>query len=180
MQQTTTLFTRYLQLSDTVEPSDTVEQTARIKGTGVCRGWKYSASEWKLCGRCVDKYVKMVDTEGMRCGLFKFIPRKNWLANRPRYESRYLWRGAKLIRVQVQWHTATGQLGQGPQYAYPSSSSSLAWQPYVGPGLPQKLLPAEVSGYCFFRFRDKSFPRWRCQPHVQPPAILEGQCFLSG
>jgi hypothetical protein len=26
----------------------------------------------------------------------------------------------------------------------------------VGPGLPQKLLPAEVSGYCFFRFRDKS------------------------
>jgi hypothetical protein len=35
-------------------------------------------------------------------------------------------------------------------------SSSLARQPYVGPGLPQKLLPAEVSGYCFFRFRDKS------------------------
>jgi hypothetical protein len=25
-----------------------------------------------------------------------------------------------------------------------SSSSSLARQPYVGPGLPQKLLPAEV------------------------------------
>jgi hypothetical protein len=25
----------------------------------------------------------------------------------------------------------------------------------VGPGLPQKLLPAEVSGYCFFRFHDK-------------------------
>jgi hypothetical protein len=25
----------------------------------------------------------------------------------------------------------------------------------VGPDLPQKLLPAEVSGYCFFRFRDK-------------------------
>jgi hypothetical protein len=37
-----------------------------------------------------------------------------------------------------------------------SSSSSSARQPYVGPGLPQKLLPAEVSGYCFFRFRDKS------------------------
>jgi hypothetical protein len=36
------------------------------------------------------------------------------------------------------------------------SSSSLARQPYVGPGLPQKLLPAEVSGYCFFRFGDKS------------------------
>jgi hypothetical protein len=36
------------------------------------------------------------------------------------------------------------------------SSSSSARQPYVGPGLPQKLLPAEVSGCCFFRFRDKS------------------------
>jgi hypothetical protein len=35
-------------------------------------------------------------------------------------------------------------------------SSSLARQPYVRPGLPQKLLPAKVSGYCFFRFRDKS------------------------
>jgi hypothetical protein len=37
-----------------------------------------------------------------------------------------------------------------------SSSSSSARQPYVGPGLPQKLLPAEVSGYCFVRFRGKS------------------------
>jgi hypothetical protein len=37
------------------------------------------------------------------------------------------------------------------------SSSLLARQPYVGPGLPQKLLPAKVSGYCFFGFRDKSF-----------------------
>jgi hypothetical protein len=35
-------------------------------------------------------------------------------------------------------------------------SSSLAPQSYVGPGLPQKLLPAEVFDYCFFRFRDKS------------------------
>jgi hypothetical protein len=40
-----------------------------------------------------------------------------------------------------------------------SSSSSLARQPYVGPGLPQKLLPAEVSGYCFFIFRDNSISR---------------------
>jgi hypothetical protein len=39
-------------------------------------------------------------------------------------------------------------------------SSSLARQPYVGPGLPQKLLPAKVSGYCFYRFREKSFPGW--------------------
>jgi hypothetical protein len=37
-----------------------------------------------------------------------------------------------------------------------SSSSSLARQPYVSSGLPQKLLLAKVSGYCFFRFRDKS------------------------
>jgi hypothetical protein len=37
-----------------------------------------------------------------------------------------------------------------------SSSSSLAWQLYVGPGLPQKLLPVKVSGYCFFRFHNKS------------------------
>jgi hypothetical protein len=37
-----------------------------------------------------------------------------------------------------------------------SSSSSLARQPCVGPGLPQKLLPAKVSSYFFFRFRDKS------------------------
>jgi hypothetical protein len=37
-----------------------------------------------------------------------------------------------------------------------SSSSSLARQPYVGPGLPQKLLPAEVSSYFFFRFLDES------------------------
>jgi hypothetical protein len=36
------------------------------------------------------------------------------------------------------------------------SSSSLARQPYVGPGLPQKLLTDKVSDYCFFRFRDKS------------------------
>jgi hypothetical protein len=38
-------------------------------------------------------------------------------------------------------------------------SSSLARQPYVGLGLPQKLLPAKVSGYCYFRFRDKSLFR---------------------
>jgi hypothetical protein len=40
---------------------------------------------------------------------------------------------------------------------YILSSSSLARQPYVDPGLPQKLLPAEVSGYCLFRFRGNSF-----------------------
>jgi hypothetical protein len=25
-----------------------------------------------------------------------------------------------------------------------------------------------------------NFPRWGCQPHAQPPAILEDRCFLSG
>jgi hypothetical protein len=35
------------------------------------------------------------------------------------------------------------------------TSSSLARQPYVGPGLPQKLLPAKVFSYYFFRFCDK-------------------------
>jgi hypothetical protein len=55
--------------------------------------------------------------------------------------------------------------------------SSLARQPYVGPGLPQKLLPAEVPGYCFFKFRDKSIfqgggfsptpnPRLSCRANV--------------
>jgi hypothetical protein len=37
-----------------------------------------------------------------------------------------------------------------------------------------------VSGYCLFRFGDKSFTGWDCQPHAHPPAILEGRCFLSG
>jgi hypothetical protein len=36
------------------------------------------------------------------------------------------------------------------------------------------------SSDCFFRFRDKSYPGWGCQPHAQPSAILEGRCFLSG
>jgi hypothetical protein len=40
--------------------------------------------------------------------------------------------------------------------SFQTSPSSLARQPYVGPGLPQKLLPAKVSCYCFFGFRDKS------------------------
>jgi hypothetical protein len=26
----------------------------------------------------------------------------------------------------------------------------------------------------------ESFPGWGYQPHTQPPAILEGRCFLSG
>jgi hypothetical protein len=39
----------------------------------------------------------------------------------------------------------------------------------------------KLSGYCFFRFRDKSlFQGWSCQPHSQPATIMEGRCFLSG
>jgi hypothetical protein len=36
-------------------------------------------------------------------------------------------------------------------------------------------------GYFFFSFLDNIiFPGWGCEPHAQPPAILEDQCFLSG
>jgi hypothetical protein len=62
-----------------------------------------------------------------------------------------------------------------------SSSSSLALQPCVSPGLPQKLLPAKESSYFFLRFRDKNlFQGGVVSPTPNPPAILEGQCFLSG
>jgi hypothetical protein len=42
--------------------------------------------------------------------------------------------------------------------SYPQGflSSSSALQPYVNHGLLQKLLPAKVSGYCFFRFHDEN------------------------
>jgi hypothetical protein len=34
---------------------------------------------------------------------------------------------------------------------------------------------------CVFSFRDNFFfPGWGLQPHAQPPAILDDQCFLSG
>jgi hypothetical protein len=38
-----------------------------------------------------------------------------------------------------------------------------------------------LAGCCFFSFCDKIFsPGWGCQPHAQPPVILQDQCFLSG
>jgi hypothetical protein len=55
-------------------------------------------------------------------------------------------------------------------------SSSLARQPYVGPGLPQKLLPAEVIGYSFFRFRDKSL----FQGGVVSPTPWRADVFCQG
>jgi hypothetical protein len=59
------------------------------------------------------------------------------------------------------------------------SSSSLARQPYVGPGLPQKLLPAEVSS-CSSNFVTRVFQGGVVSPHAQAPAVMEGRCFLSG
>jgi hypothetical protein len=54
---------------------------------------------------------------------------------------------------------------------YVSSSSSSALQPGVGFGLP----------HIFWGFRNNDcFTGWGCQPHAQPPAILEDQRFLSG
>jgi hypothetical protein len=58
-----------------------------------------------------------------------------------------------------------------------SSSSSLARQPYVVPGLPQKLLLAEVSSYSFFRFRDKSLFQGGLSAPRPTPVILEGRFF---
>jgi hypothetical protein len=77
------------------------------------------------------------------------------------------------------WPGTTSAKVSHELFSSSSSSSSLVWQPCVDPGLPQKLLPAKVSGYCF-RFCDKSFPGWGCQPHAQPPATLEGWYSLSG
>jgi hypothetical protein len=53
-----------------------------------------------------------------------------------------------------------------------SSSTSLARQPYMGPDLPQKLLPAKVSSYSFFRFRHKSI----FQGGVVSPTMTEHCC----
>jgi hypothetical protein len=62
-----------------------------------------------------------------------------------------------------------------------SSSSSLARQPYVGPGLPQKLLPAEATGYCFFRFRDKSlFQGGVVSPTPNPRLSWRADVFYQG
>jgi hypothetical protein len=52
-----------------------------------------------------------------------------------------------------------------------SSSSSLARQPYVGPGLPQKRFPAKVSGYCFFRLRDKCIFQGEVVSHKTKPLL---------
>jgi hypothetical protein len=62
-----------------------------------------------------------------------------------------------------------------------SSSSSLARQPYVGPGVPQKLPPAKVSGYCFFRFRDKSlFQGGVVSPTPNPRLSWRADVFCQG
>jgi hypothetical protein len=63
-----------------------------------------------------------------------------------------------------------------PEVLYRNTSSS-ARQPYVGPGLPQKLLPPEVSGYCFFTFRDESFFRVGWSALRLTPGYPEGPMF---
>jgi hypothetical protein len=60
-----------------------------------------------------------------------------------------------------------------------SSSSSLARQHYVGPGLPQKLLPAEVSGY-YFRFRHKSPFQVEVSPTPSPRLSWRAYVFCQG
>jgi hypothetical protein len=60
-----------------------------------------------------------------------------------------------------------------------SSSSSLARQPYAGLGFPQKLLPAKVSGYCFFRFRDKSIIQGGLSTPRPNPGYPGGPMFVS-
>jgi hypothetical protein len=64
----------------------------------------------------------------------------------------------KVINFQLpqKWETLLTKQLSDSQEKICSSSSSLARQPYVHPGLLQKLLPAEVSSYCFFRLRDKN------------------------
>ena len=76
-----------------------------------------------------------------------------------------------------------------------SSSSSLAQQPDLSPGLPQKLPPAvlvpcssppvfccvlDSPAVASLDFVTMLFPGAGCQPCVQPPAVLEDRldCFL--
>jgi hypothetical protein len=62
-----------------------------------------------------------------------------------------------------------------------SPSSSLALQPYVGLDLSKKLLPAKVSGYCFFRFRDKSlFQGGVVSPTPNPRLSRRANVFCQG
>jgi hypothetical protein len=52
---------------------------------------------------------------------------------------------------------------------------------YVRPSLHQKLLPAKVSGYCFFRFRDKSlFQGGVISPTPNPPLSSRADVFCQG
>jgi hypothetical protein len=91
------------------------------------------------------------------------------LDQRPRGRSTYILRFLTVERVDTVRNIA-----------YSSSSSSLARQPYVGPGLPQKLLPAKVSGYCFFRFRDKPFQGGVVSPTPNPRLSWRADVFCQG
>jgi hypothetical protein len=84
-----------------------------------------------------------------------------------------------LSRIQVYKRHVTSSIIEDSSWKKINAihSSSLARQPYVDPGLPQKLLPAEVSGYCFFRFRDKSLSRVGLSASRPSPGYSEGPIF---
>jgi hypothetical protein len=90
--------------------------------------------------------------------------------------SKQQWRiGVLLQRLQLCY------VGYCPLNISSSSSSSSARQPYVGPGLPQKLLAANVSVYCFFIFRDKSrFLGGVVSPTPNPRVSWRADVFCQG
>jgi hypothetical protein len=60
-------------------------------------------------------------------------------------------------------------------------SSSLARQPYLRLGHPQKLLLAEVSGCCFFKFRSKSLYQGEVvSPTPNPRLSWRADIFCQG
>jgi hypothetical protein len=61
-----------------------------------------------------------------------------------------------------------------------TNSSSLAWQPYWVLASLRSFCQLKYPAIASSDFVTRVFPGWGCQPHAQPPAILEGRCFLSG
>jgi hypothetical protein len=71
------------------------------------------------------------------------------------------------------WHNLY-QDNCGKCHSEYNSSSSLARQPFVSPGLPQNYSPflpiVGLSSYSFFGFLNNLIlTAWSCWPHVQPP-----------
>jgi hypothetical protein len=85
----------------------------------------------------------------------------------------------KKCRYEIKKRNEVSVRYTGPFRALPSSS--LARQHYVGHGFPKKLLPAEVSGYCFFTFRDKSiFQGGVFSPTPNPRLSWRAEVFCQG